>query len=204
MDRGERLQLFQHSARGFFAGASWLAGVNPGMQLAVQAAAALTQLVIGQAEARWRAVLAMPIGASTVGVEAPSLRVIARYFTVMPRWPKVDVVFAPEVAAGDRAALQQIYRVLFEVLELDRPALHALFADEIERQDWRAVVDQWAAGKAALVKLAGDPAFRNGLSQLWSLITGDGPERSDAEARAALKTRWHALRDVVVGAEGPS
>ena len=91
-------------------------------------------------------------------------------------------------------------RRVHEVTVLKRPLLVGVFAREIAARDWRAVVDGYDAAKTQVDRLLGNPKARNALKQFYKLITGNGPEKTDAEARARLVAHWHGLRDVIVEA----
>ncbi|MCA9545496.1 MAG: hypothetical protein KC613_13925, partial [Myxococcales bacterium] len=164
-DRTQRLKWFQRGAEALFEGGTWLAAAGgPLAVFAVRGAAALTQLVIAQADARWQAVLDQPIGVLGEGYDVPGPRAVLRRFSTAPDWPGVEVAFADEVQARDWEALQAAHRILHEVLDLDRPVLRRLFAAEIERRDWRAVVQGYPTARDEVNRLLGDPELRSGLA----------------------------------------
>lgn len=194
-DRARRLMWFRRGAEAFFGGATWLAGAGgPLAILAVRVTATMAQLVIEQADARWQSVLTQPLGVMGEGYDVPSPRAVLRRFSTAPDWPGVEAAFAEEVQAGDWAALQAVHRILYEVLDLDRPLLRHLFADEIARQDWRALVAAYPSARAELQRQLDDPRLRSALADLWALVTGQGPEADTPAAQARLAERWAELR----------
>lgn len=198
MGRAERLTLFSHAADGFFAGVEWLAAPAGVPGIALQVAAGFTRLLIDQAGARFEAVVDQPIGVLSSGYDVPGPDEIFDWFEFDPEPPEIKEQFAEEIRRGDWRALQRVHRILHEVCVLKRPLLVSVFAREIAARDWRAVVDGYDAAKAQVDRLVGNPRARSALKQFYTLITGSGPEKTNAEAQARLVAHWHRLRDVVV------
>ncbi len=193
MNRAARMEMFGRAADGFFAGADWLAAGAPVPAFALKVAAGLARLVLTQAGARWRAALDAPIGVLPAGYDVPGPDEVLDLFSIDAEPPALAEQFRAEVEAGDWAALQRAHRVLYEVRVFRRPALQAVFATELARGDFRAIVEQYDDVAAWLRRIARAEASRRALADLATLVVGGGPERDDAEARAALETHWEAL-----------
>lgn len=200
--RGEQLAVFGRVAEGFFAGADWLLGVSPPVGVALKVGAALTKLVVAQAEARWEAVLEQPIGVLPAAYLVPGPDEVVDWFRYEPDPPELAAQFAAEVEAEDWRALQAVHRVLYEVLVFERPLLREVFAAELAARDYRALVEGYPAAREKVATVLGDPATRAVLKEWYDLVRGAGPEAADAEAKAQLQAHWKALAETIVDAVG--
>ncbi|MCB9538920.1 MAG: hypothetical protein H6704_22055 [Myxococcales bacterium] len=198
MNRAARMDLFGRAAERFFAGADWLAAGAPVPAFALKVAAGLAQLVLTQAAARWRAVLDAPIGVLPAGYDVPGPDEVLDLFSIDADPPALAEQFRAEVEAEDWEALQRAHRILYEVTVLRRPALQAVFAVELARGDLRGIVEQYDDVAAWLRRITRAEASRRALADLATLVVGAGPERDDAEARAALETHWRALVETLL------
>lgn len=196
----ERLDLFAHAGERFFGTAEL---VVPGGVAAtlVAALAGLTGLVIDQANARWEAVLAEPVGVAEAEYSVPLPTEAIAWFRDRPDPPELSVQFAPELAAQDWKALQRAHRVLYEVLVFRRPALRWAFAREIAARDFRGMVDRYEAVRQGLEAVLASPAARGLLKEWYDLLAGNGPEADDDAAMATLRAHWRKLFHVVTGVE---
>lgn len=198
--RGEQLALFGRISDGFFQGADWLMGVSGPVAVGLKVGAAMTRLVVAQAEARWEAVLDQPIGVLPSGYDVPGPDEVVDWFGLDPDPPELSVQFAAQVAAGDWRGLQTAHRVLHEVLVYERPLLVALFAEALAVSDYRAIVEGYADAKAKVALVLGDARTRRVLRDWYDLLRGAGPEAGDAEARAQLEAHWKALGEAIIDA----
>ncbi len=198
--RGEQLETFGRVADGFFVGAHWLMGLTGPVGVALEVGAALTRLLVGQAQARWEAVLDQPIGVLPSGYDVPGPDEVIDWFELDPEPPELKEQFAVEIAAVDWRALQAAHAVLYEVLVFERPLLRELYAVEIAAADYRAIVVGYPEAKAQVARVMGDAATRGILRDWHDLLRGAGPEASDAEARAQLEAHWEALAETIIDA----
>ncbi|MCA9526548.1 MAG: hypothetical protein KC549_09675 [Myxococcales bacterium] len=197
MGRTDRLKLFGTAAEAFFAGVDWLAAPAGLPGLALQVGAAFTQLIVDQGQARFEAVVDQPIGVMPAGYDVPGPDEVFDWFEFEPEPPEIREVFAPEIEAGDWRALQHAHRVIHEIHVLKRPILRRIFARELAAGDWRTIVDEHDAARTQVNKLLASPKARNALKDWYGLVTGNGPERTNADAQARLSAHWSGLVDTI-------
>lgn len=199
LSRRRRMRLFGHAADKFFNGVEWLASPTGVAGLGLQVGAALTRLLVDQATARFEAVVDQPIGVMAAGYDVPGPSAVRRWFAD-PEPADLADQFAPEILGDEWQKLQEIHAIVHEIEVLKRPILRQIFAKELAENDWRAIVQRYPEAVEQLRKLTGNAKVRSALRDWWSLLSGGGPERTDAEARARLEKHWLGIRDLILDA----
>ena len=197
LSRRRRVRLFGQAADQFFNSVEWLASPTGVAGLGLQVGAALTRLLIDQATARFEAVVDAPIGVMAAGYDVPGPSAVRRWFAD-PDPPELADQFAPEILGDEWQRLQDIHAIVHEVEVLKRPVLRQIFAKELAENDWRAIVQRYPEAVAQVRALTGNAKVRSALKDWWSLLSGGGPERTDAEARAKLEAHWRGIRDLIL------
>ena len=191
------MRLFGLAADEFFNGVEWLASPTGIAGLGLQVGAALTRLIVDQATARFEAVVDQPIGVMAAGYDVPGPSAVRRWFAD-PEPPELANQFAPEILGDEWQKLQTIRAIVHEVDVLRRPILRQVFAQELAANDWRAIVHRYPKAVEQLRALTGNAKVRSVLKNWWTLLSGGGPERTNAEARAQLEAHWVGIRDLIV------
>lgn len=198
MSQTQRIRLFGAVADRFFATTEWLAAPSGLPALGLKVAAAFTRLLVDQATARFEAVVDQPIGVLAAGYDVPGPRAVVDWFEHAPDPPELADQFAPEILAGEWRRLQDIHAIVHELHVVRRPLLRHVFAAELAAQDWRTIVREYPIVAAQVQRIAADPKVRSALKSWWSLLTGEGPERTDAEAQETLRAHWRGVRDLIL------
>lgn len=198
MSHPSRLKLFGRAADRFFDATTWLAAPSGLPALGLKVAAAFTRLLVDQATARFEAVVDQPIGVLAAGYDVPGPRAVVDWFQYAPDPPELADQFAPEIAAGEWKRLQEIHAIVHELHVVQRPLLRHLFAEQLAAADWRTIVREYPVAADQVQRIAGSPKVRSALKDWWTLLTGDGPERTDAEARARLAEHWDGIRTLIL------
>lgn len=191
------MRLFGNAADQFFNGVEWLASPTGIAGLGLQVGAALTRLIVDQAMARFEAVVDQPIGVMAAGYDVPGPSAVRRWFAD-PDPPELANQFAPEILGDEWQKLQSIHAIVHEIQVLRRPVLRQIFANELADNNWRAIVQRYPEAAEQLRTLTGNAKVRSALKDWWTLLSGGGPERTDAEARAQLEAHWLGIRDLIV------
>lgn len=198
MSHAARLKLFGRAADRFFDTTEWLAAPSGLPALGLKVAAAFTRLLVDQATARFEAVVDQPIGVLAAGYDVPGPRAIIDWFEYAPDPPELTAQFAPEIAAGEWKTLQEVHAIVHELHVVRRPLLRHLFADQLASEDWRRIVQDYPVVADQVRRISSSPKVRSALKDWWSLLTGDGPERTDDEARARLAAHWKGIRKLIL------
>lgn len=199
LSRKRRLALFGRAASKFFDGTAWLTSATGLPAVGLKVAAAFTQLLIDQAHARFDAVLDQPIGVLAAGYDVPGPVALKRWWR-RPDPPAPADQFAPEIAAGEWLRLQEIHAMVHALEVARRPLLRHIFAQELAANDWRTIANDWQAALDQVQAISGDPQLRSALKDWYTLLTGTGPERRNAQAMATLQAHWRDICALLVDA----
>jgi hypothetical protein len=199
LSRKRRLALFGRAASKFFEGTAWLTAASGLPAVGLKVAAAFTQLLIDQAGARFEAVVDQPIGVLAAGYDVPGPVALKRWWR-RPDPPELAAQFAPEIAAGEWLRLQEIHAMVHALQVAERPLLRHVFAHELAENDWRSIAMNWQVAVDQVQAIGSDPKLRSALKDWWTLLTGTGPERRNAEAMATLQAHWKGICDLLLDA----